>query len=182
MLKAGGGATKQKFLFDGYTHADAGAFLTFIESFGAPSFVLSLTVTDAAMKKRWSGKNEDGEYDEGEDNIASMKAAASADLEARTIITGALSKSGRVNCIDLDTTGSLETTKKNLKTKFSPKVIIVNHEKRLGVDVTCANLAIKFNLLYISVYQLIRQHIEGKTEWGNRLLSTKRFKEIALTT
>jgi hypothetical protein len=58
--------------------------------------------------------------------------------------------------MNLDTSGSLETMKKALKGLFSPKVIIVNHEKRLGVDVTCANLAIKFNLLYISVYQLIR--------------------------
>jgi len=58
--------------------------------------------------------------------------------------------------MNLDTSGSLETMKKKLKALFSPKVIIVNHEKRLGVDVTCANLAIKFNLLYISVYQLIR--------------------------
>lgn len=61
-------------------------------------------------------------------------------------------------------------------------MILVNHEKRLGVDVTCANLAIKFNLLYISVYQLIRQHIEGNTAWGKKLMATKRFKEISLTT
>lgn len=182
MLKAGGGATKQKFIFDGYIHASADKFLEFIEKFGSPSFCLNLTVSDTFMFKRWSSKNEDAEFDQGEENIAAMKATAQADLESRTIITGALSKTGRVNCIDLNTSASLETTKKMLKTKFSPKVIIVNHEKRLGVDVTCANIAIKFNLLYISVYQLIRQHIEGKTEWGSKLLSTKRYKEIALTT
>jgi len=84
--------------------------------------------------------------------------------------------------MNLDTSGSLDTTKKAVKKLFSPKVIIVNHEKRLGVDVTCANLAIKFNLLYISVYQLIRQHIEGNTPWGKKLMATRRFKEISLTT
>jgi len=59
---------------------------------------------------------------------------------------------------------------------------LVNHEKRLGVDVTCANLAIKFNLLYISAYQLISSHIKGNTSWGKKLLATKRHKDIALTT
>lgn len=43
-------------------------------------------------------------------------------------------------------------------------------------------MAIKFNLLFISVYQLIRNHIEGNTEWGKKLMATKRFKEISLTT
>lgn len=65
--------------------------------------------------------------------------------------------------MNLDTSNALDFTKKEARRLFQPKVIIVNHEKRLGVDVTCANLAIKFNLLYISVYQLIRQHIEGNT-------------------
>ena len=39
-----------------------------------------------------------------------------------------------------------------LKKVFAPKVILVNHEKRLNVDTTCANLAIKYNLIYVSVY------------------------------
>ena len=84
--------------------------------------------------------------------------------------------------MNLDTGNALEFTKKELRRLFQPKVIIVNHEKRLGVDVTCANLAIKFNLLYISVYQLIRSHVEGNTEWGKKLAATKRHKEITLTT
>ena len=59
---------------------------------------------------------------------------------------------GRVNMITLATDQSLETTYKELTGKFSPGVILVNHEKRLGIDTTCANLAIKYNLIYISVY------------------------------
>jgi hypothetical protein len=82
----------------------------------------------------------------------------------------------------LNTKASLETTKKDLEGKFNPKVILINHEKRLGIDTTCANLAIKFNMLYISVYQIIKHHIEGKTEWGAKLLATKREKDIILTT
>ena len=52
----------------------------------------------------------------------------------------------------------------------------------MTVDTTCANLAIKYNLIYISVYQLIKQHIEQNTEWGEKLLKTKKYKDIKLQT
>ena len=65
---------------------------------------------------------------------------------------------------------------------LKPRVILVNHEKRLGVDTTCANLAIKYNMVYLSAYQVIRQHIEDKTEFGRRLLATRKPREIVLQT
>ena len=89
---------------------------------------------------------------------------------------------GRVSMLKLATDPSLETTFGELTGKFSPQVILVNHEKRLGIDTTCANLAIKYNMIYISAYQIIKQHIEGNSEWGKKLLATKREKEILLTT
>jgi hypothetical protein len=61
-------------------------------------------------------------------------------------------------------------------------VIIVNHEKRLGIDTTCANLSIKYNMIYISAYQLIQKNIEGNTAWGQRLLDAKLNKEISINT
>ena len=87
----------------------------------------------------------------------------------------------RVTQIDLKTDSSLETTLSSLQKKFQPKVILINHEKRLGVDVTCSNLAIKYNMIYISVYQLIKSHIIGKTEWGQKLVANKREKKIHIT-
>lgn len=65
--------------------------------------------------------------------------------------------------------GSEETINNELKAALKPKVILVNHEKRLTVDTTCANLAIKYNLLYISVYQIIKHHIENNTQFGKKL-------------
>jgi hypothetical protein len=59
--------------------------------------------------------------------------------------------------------------------------LIVNHEKRLGIDTTCSNLAIKYQLVYISAYQLIRQHIQSNTKWGKKLENSKREKQINLT-
>jgi len=58
----------------------------------------------------------------------------------------------------------------------------VNHEKRLQVDTPCSNLAIKYNLLYISVYQLIKQHIEKKTPLGLQLMAKKKPRNIRLQT
>jgi len=88
----------------------------------------------------------------------------------------------RISTFNINTDDSLEKTNKELANNFLPKVLLVNHEKRLGIDTTCANLAIKYNMIYISAYQIIKHHIEGNTDWGKKLLAGKRTKEISLTT
>jgi len=65
---------------------------------------------------------------------------------------------------------------------LKPRVILVNHEKRLSVDTTCANLGIKYNMLYISVYQLIKQHIEENTSFGRALVATKKPRAMLVQT
>ena len=67
---------------------------------------------------------------------------------------------------------------KELGKDFSVKVLLVVHEKRIEVDTACSNLAIKYNLLYLSVYQLIRQEILAETELGRALVNSKRVKSI----
>ena len=57
---------------------------------------------------------------------------------------------------EINTDNSIDANQKYIRSLFAPKVILVNHEKRLTVDTTCANLAIKYNFVYISVYQLIK--------------------------
>lgn len=83
--------------------------------------------------------------------------------------------------IDVNAKDSIQSTAESLKSQFQPKVIVVNHEKRLGIDVSCSNLAIKYNLIYISVYQLIGQHIQNETSWGKKLIETKRDRDINLS-
>ena len=58
----------------------------------------------------------------------------------------------RISTYNIQTDQSLESTNKELANYFLPKVLLVNHEKRLGIDTTCANLAIKYNMIYISAY------------------------------
>jgi len=69
----------------------------------------------------------------------------------------------------IQTDVALEITIRNLRTSFSARVIIVNHEKNLAVDTTCSNLAIKYNMLYLSVYQLIKNSIENNSVIGQQL-------------
>jgi hypothetical protein len=82
--------------------------------------------------------------------------------------------------MNLDTSRSLESTLRDLKNSFAPSVIIVNHEKRFNIDTVVANLAIKYNMLYISVYQLIKQHIQGNTTWGKKLLEKRRPRAVSI--
>jgi len=87
----------------------------------------------------------------------------------------------RVKLISLPTDCALESTLDKVSQIFQPKVVLVNHEKRLAVDTTCSNLAIKYNMIYLSVYQLIKQHIEANSALGQKLAASKKTKEIQMT-
>lgn len=78
----------------------------------------------------------------------------------------------------LNTDGSNEAVIENLRGNFSAKIILVNHEKRLDVDTTCSNIAIKYNMLYLSVYQLIKGAVTGNTELGKQIWKTMKPKDM----
>jgi len=87
--------------------------------------------------------------------------------DVRALIEGA---EGSCQIIELKATDlSEETTFAELKTLFCAKIVMVNHDPRLPVDVACSNLAIKYNMLYLSVHQEIRHHIRNNTSFGQRL-------------
>jgi len=73
---------------------------------------------------------------------------------------------------EISTEASLELTWETLRSFFCAKIILINHEYSLPVDTPCANLAIKFNMLYVSVYQLIKENIEKRTPLGKKLLAS----------
>ena len=68
---------------------------------------------------------------------------------------------------------SKETIVKEIASHFAPAVLLVNHEKKFLVDSACSNLAMKYNMIYISACQLIKKHIEKKTAMGLKLLESK---------
>lgn len=90
-------------------------------------------------------------------------------------------ETGRTRLVQVDTTAaSEETIASILRDAMAPKVILVNHEKRLPVDAICANVGIKYGFMYISVYQLIKQHIEEGTAFGKRLTASRKAKGLEL--
>lgn len=80
--------------------------------------------------------------------------------------------------VDLDTAQSLEGTLDQVKGIFAPKIVLVNHVKTIPVDNPCANLAIKYNMMYISVYQLIKEHIENNTLLGMKLKKSMEVRPL----
>lgn len=168
--------TSKKFIFDGFKHEKVTDFINWLNQFGGPNFVLGLTADEAAIAPRWVNKyNEDADLDD-EKKEAVKEEAKVADKVFEEVKVAYEPLGARVNIIQVDTSTSLETTKAQLKANFAPKVILVNHEKNLPVDNVCSNLAIKHNLIYISVYQLIKEHVETNSEWGKKLMATKKPK------
>jgi hypothetical protein len=172
--KAGG---KCKFVFDGYTHTSDDEFITFIEKIGCPEFLLCLTANEENIKARWCKKNEAEEVPE--DVGETMKADSSTNADRREkLLEHFAGFKDRCTSYKLDTSISLESLARDLNGKFSPKIVLVNHEKQLGVDNVCSNLSIKYNMIYISAYQVIKQHIQSKSEWGVKLMATRRNKNV----
>ena len=56
----------------------------------------------------------------------------------------------------------------------------MNHERQYDVDTACSNLAIKFGMTYISIYQLIKHNIESNTPLGVQLAASCKPKHINL--
>ena len=65
-----------------------------------------------------------------------------------------------------------------MRNAFCAKIILVNHESRLPVDTACANLAIKYGMLYLSVHQLIKKEIEADTALGQALSASRSQKSL----
>ena len=135
--------------------------------FGSPSFLLKLQADDPIIKDRYKKRNEVEGDDLNEDQLAELaESKKKADTEAKSFAAALAECGGKTNEMDLNTDASLESTLETLRSKFCAKVILVNHEKRLPVDTACCNLAIKYNMLYLSVYQLIKEQIEKNTKIG----------------
>ena len=167
---------KKKYLFDGFIHKEPQEFIKFLSKFGMPSFILKLKSSDKFLKERFCKKNEVEEFPE--DQIEVFKELQEVDVKAKKAFDdGFLAFAGRCSMLDLNTDNSLETTSKQLMSLFAPQIILVNHEKSLDIDTVSSNLAIKYNMIYVSAYQVIAEHIKNNTKWGQLLMASKRTNE-----
>lgn len=165
------------YLIDGQHHETIEAAATFFASnLGTPSCIITCTADIKEIEQRYKDKNEIAE-DLGEEDAQALKDKAAAAAEDGQKLLACWSDIiSRVEQITFKTDVSKEAMTADVRSKFCAKVILVNHEKRIEVDTACSNLAIKYNMLYMSVYQLIKQEICAETALGRALLSSKRQK------
>ena len=159
------------YIFDDFKHKDAEAFCAFAcAKFGPAAYWIHACAEPKVAESRWKRKNESEEVPEDVTaEIANDSRAADVAAKIETLRP----------CMKIPADVSLETLQSNLRTMFSAKVVIVNHEKRLNVDTQCSNLATKYRMLYLSVYQLIRYHICNSTDLGKELVVSKKPKGLS---
>lgn len=86
---------KTKFVFDSFTHKTADDFVSFINKFGTPEFVLFLSSDEKSIKDRWCKKNEAEEFPE--DQQEWLTASSKESKERKTALTSQYElSSGRV--------------------------------------------------------------------------------------
>jgi adenylate kinase family enzyme len=155
----------KKYVFDGYSSKSAEHFNELLQELGPPDFFVRCGSDLSIIKQRYKLKNETDEV--GEDAEDEMKQQEASYTESKLWFEQYYeSLKGRVQMVDIDTSASLEATVDVVKGIFAPKIVLVNHEKNIQVDTQCANLAIKYNMMYISVYQLIKHNIDNQTPCG----------------
>lgn len=167
------------YIFDGQYHESVDANANFLLSnLGAPSYMITCQADKADIESRFKEKNEiaDDLPEEEKNNLNEKRQQAEEDIERYRSCWGEVIN--RIKQIKLDTGCTKETLVAEIRSQFSCKVILVNHEKRIHVDTACSNLAIKFNMLYMSVYQLIKNEIKAETALGRALAQSKREKQI----
>ena len=167
------------YIVDGQHHDTVAAAATFLmTNLGSPSYIISCTANEKVIQDRYKEKNEIGE-ELGEEDVNMLKEKATqAETDGNAYRECWSDCMQRVKELMFDTGTSKDSMIKTVNKEFSAKVMLVVHEKRIDVDTACSNLAIKYNLLYLSVYQLIRQEILAQTELGNALAESKRTKAM----
>lgn len=152
---------KARYVFDDYTHKDDDDFIAFVSKFGQPDYLLFLTSEKDTIKQRYMKK--EGKEEFGDEDLELLKTNQS-DVKAKKQKLQTKFEETALHIQENDK-GVAELLH-SISTKFAVKLILVNHEKKIPVDTVCANLALKYNMLYISVYQLIKEHVTKDTEWG----------------
>lgn len=115
-----------------------------------------------------------------EEQVAEIKADSDANKVKRQIIQKGSAKYGE-KCLQLtrSTDKSLESVLNDIKSEFSPGIILVKHDHKIPVDSSVANLSLKHNMLYICAHQLIQDQIVNHTEMGDKLQASKKTLEVS---
>jgi hypothetical protein len=163
---------------------NAEEFDNLLRQLGPPDQFILCEASKEDIENRFKTKDGEEPAEIGEEQQEELNAQEAAWAEGRGFFEaayGEIAQTGRVQFIEMNTTDvKIPEMTRKLNSMFAPKIVLVNHEKRLSVDTACSNISIKYNMLYLSIYQLIREHIEGNTCWGAKLQKNRQAKEINL--
>eukprot|EP00831_Metopus_contortus_P046645 TRINITY_DN374_c0_g1_i5.p1 TRINITY_DN374_c0_g1~~TRINITY_DN374_c0_g1_i5.p1 ORF type:complete len:314 (-),score=80.26 TRINITY_DN374_c0_g1_i5:42-983(-) len=65
-----------------------------------------------------------------------------------------------------------------LRTVFEPKLVLIRHDPNIVTDSILASLSIKYDFLYLNIFDAIKEEIEMGTKMGKLLLQTKKPREL----
>lgn len=151
-----------------------------VKELGPPRWWLPIMCNKETAGIAWRKANEGAEEvsEEGAQEIAD----GGATFETEKAEMAKALQDGGYNMTKYETLNvdkSAESVASDIKALFCAKIVLVNHDPRLAVDIPCANLAIKFNMVYISVHQLIRQNITNGTPMGKALLKSRSQRSLS---
>lgn len=101
------------YVFDGFTHAKAEEFISFVSEFGPPDFAINCSASAKCIEDRYKKKNEVDEIPEEAAEELKAQEAAHAEVE-QAFEAAYASLVGRVQRVDLPTDCSLESTQAKL--------------------------------------------------------------------
>lgn len=127
---------------------------------GVPDYFIYLDATIAARKKRWLVRNELEEWTEALDEEVANYPDSSLSVFSHIGDKYADVPQDRFKIYRINSSQTEAGTFEEIHSYFAPKVILLIHDKRFVTDTPCSNLAIKYNLLYINAYQLIRDEFK----------------------
>ena len=141
-----------RFIFDDFTHKNEDDFMAFAEKLlGVPNFVMFMTAKEDTIKARFMKKNEVEEL--SEEQVADLKADSDVNKARRLNMQKKLAKyADKCTQISQNTDITLENLKNQIKSKFSPGLLVVKHDTKIAVDSPCSNLSLKYNMLYLSAH------------------------------
>ena len=163
------------FVLDGLPGTEAATWDSLLDFLGIPDWSLKLEADEAIRKRRWCVRNEAEEPDD--EAIAAIPDNTAA-LEEHLKAKYAEVAEDRYRALTVDSGTTEAATASAVAELFQPKVVLLVHDKRFVSDTPASNVAIKYNLLYLPVYQLIKEEIEKRTVIGQDLEKAKRPKGV----
>ena len=135
-----------------------------------PTSVVDLDCEDAKIEERFKKANEiTDELSEEQKEALDKELAASA--AAKQFVETFSQQNEKVPIAQVITSLSEEKGRSMAQAHFQPKIVLLSHEKRFQTDTPAANLSLRHRFLYISVYQLIREHVRKNSPLAQKLMA-----------